>query len=40
MNYEILQMQIVPLMMVTATAASAATRGSTLVPGNLPYGTN
>lgn len=36
MNYEILQMEIVPLNMVTATAASTANGGRTPVPGNLP----
>ena len=40
MNYEILQMEIVPLNMVTATAASTTKGGRTLVPGNLPYGSN
>lgn len=40
MNYEILQMEIVPLNMVTATATSTTNGGRTLVPGNLPYGTN
>ena len=40
MNYEILQMEIVTLTMGTATAASTTNGGRTLVPGNLPYGTN
>lgn len=37
MNYEILQMEIVPLTMGTATAVSTTTGGRTAVPGNRPY---
>ena len=36
MNYEILQMEIVPLTMLTATAVSTTNGGRTPVPGNLP----
>ena len=36
MDYEILQMEIVPLATLTATAASITNGGRTPVPGNLP----
>lgn len=37
MNYEALQMEIVPLATLTAAGTSAATGGRTPVPGNRPY---
>ncbi len=36
MDYEILQMEIVPLATLTATAASITNGGNSLVPGNFP----